>query len=350
MDLIHNHQSIDRSDVSVTYFVVIASHRPDFIAMQMRSLRKFSIGRFKLIVLNNSQNARRAKLIESESLRLGALHYKVDFNDRESRASHLLPPFRFNRYRSPSLACSYSLHWFVKRHLMNFCGNLVFIDSDMFLVKPVDFPALLSKNSLYFIPQFRGLITEGQHEVMYPWSGFMLVNTGDYDLNIGGIQWSPKAQNGHATDVGGAAMTWLELAVNRTTTSEMLFFSILEFKNQNAKVSLNGNWNAEMHLLPDSDVWTFKSHDSLDLAARILKCDSSDVEDAVAKRLVEAIEMIEPTQWPAPLYVDLLSAPEAGLNDFVVHYKSGSNYQKWATPEYNSLKTRALTNCFPALT
>lgn len=337
-----------------TYFIVAADRRPDFISLQMRSLKEFCIGDFELIVLNNSQNKRRAKSIELECKQSGARHIRVDFADRTARSSHHETAFRFGRYRNPNLACSYPYHWFVKRHLPGLVdANVVFIDSDMFLVKSVDFRVLLSERSLFFVPQFRGTVSQNRHEVLYPWNGLLIANTADQKLRLNQIEWSPKIQRGFATDVGGASTDWLEISMREAPFGELLAFGILDINRDSpldhSKVSLNGNWNAHLEKIPRSADWKVTSRDSDDLAARILNCNVEAIDVALVERLNRAITKLDQEVWPDPLWLDFISAPEVGLEDFVVHYKSGSNYLEWATTEYNSLKTSALKNCFPAL-
>lgn len=337
-----------------TFFIVAADKRPDFISLQMRSLMEFCIGDFELIVLNNSQNKKRTNLIEIECKKSGARHIRVNFADRSARSSHHETVFRLGRYRNPNLACSYPYHWFVRRHLPGLSdANVVFIDSDMFLIKPIDFRVLLSEKSLFFVPQFRGTVSQDRHEVMYPWNGLLIANTADRKLRLNQLEWSPKVQKGFATDVGGASTDWLEKSMREVSFGELLAFGIL-YVNRNlpvahSKVSLNGNWNAHLEKVQRLADWKVVSRDSPGLAARILNCNTQAVDDVVIERLNKAISKLEQEVWPDPLWIDFLSAPEFGLDDFIVHYKSGSNYLKWATPEYNSLKTRALTNCFPAL-
>lgn len=337
-----------------TYFVVSVDKRPDFIALQIQSLKKYCLGDFELVVLNNSQNKSRAKKIMRECERLGARHLRVNFIDRETRSSHFESAFRFGRYISPNVACSYPYHWFVKQHLPTLLGaNVVFIDSDMFLVKPVDFSKLLLTTSLFYVPQFRGFVDKNSHEVLYPWNALMFANTSDEKLNLADIQWSPKIQKGYPTDVGGASTSWLDSAVKNTPVCELLSFGILNYRKYDSnigyRVSLNGNWLAEVQMSTSGNDGSFKSHDSLDLASRILQCEPQEVEQKVVTRLLEAVETVNPSEWPDPVWIDLLSAPGIGMDNFVLHYKSGSNYQEWATSDYNSSKTSALTKFFPLL-
>lgn len=337
-----------------TYFITAVDKRPDFISLQMRSLQKFCIGDFHLVVLNNSQNKKRAKSIEVQCRQSGAKHIRVDFKDSVARSSHSESVFRFGRYRNPNLACSYPYHWFVKQHLSELAGaNVVFIDSDMFLIKSVDFRALLSTKSLFFVPQFRGAVSQNQHEVLYPWNGLMIADTTDARLRLDQIEWSPKIQKGFATDVGGASTEWLEIATRDAPSSELLSFGILsvssDLSQSKSQISLNGNWNALLENSSGSDNWRMISSDSLSLAARILNCTTPNVEAVLSRRLRMAIDKLRSESWPDPLWIDFLSAPEVGLDDFILHYKSGSNYLKWATPEYNFRKTHALTSCFTSL-
>ena len=223
----------------------------------------------------------------------------------------------------------------------------------MFLVKHIDFSKLLLTTSLFYVPQFRGFVNNNSHEVLYPWNALMFANTSDAELNLADIQWSPKIQKGYPTDVGGASTSWLESAVKNTSVCELLTFGILNYRMYEShveyRVSLNGNWIAYVHLSKSSNDGMFKSHDSLDLAARILQCEPQEVEKVVVARLLEAVEMVDPSEWPDPVWIDLLSVPGIGIDNFVLHYKSGSNYQDWATPEYNATKTSALMKFFPSL-
>ena len=297
-------------------------------------------------MLNNAQNAKRAKLIRSECERVGASHLRVDFKDREMRKSHFARVFRFGQYMNPSLACSYAFHWFTKKHLSQLSGGtVVYIDSDMFLIKPVNFSQLTSINSLYYVPQYRGTTSLDEYEVLYPWSGLMIASTMDKRIELSRLEWSPKPIKGYATDIGGAAMSWLETSIEEADTSELLFLSLLKYKKDNShqevELSLNGNWNAKVKVSLDGGNGCFSSHDELSLASRILRVESSEVERVVVERLRGIMSIVHPNSWPDPIHLDLLSAPEIKLDNFIFHYKSGSNYQPWVTDEYNSIKTEA---------
>ena len=48
--------------------------------------------------------------------------------------------------------------------------------------------------------------------------------------------------------------------------------------------------------------------------------------------------------FPHPVWIDLIKTQNQEIKEsFIFHYKSGSNYQPFATPEYNEKKTQELT-------
>jgi hypothetical protein len=188
---------------------------------------------------------------------------------------------------------------------------------------------------------------------MYPWSGLLIASVNDPNLRLQELEWSPGVSKGYATDVGGSSTNWLECAVRSTSSSELLVFGILQHSidelNVLTKVSLNGNWIAELNYSPEEDRSCFKSHDSLSLAARILRCRSEDIADVVTTKINEINALISLESWPNPVWIDVLSAPEAAHENFIFHYKSGSNYLPWATDQYNIDKTKKMNEQFPFL-
>lgn len=157
-------------------------------------------------------------------------------------------------------------------------GELLYIDSDMFLIN--ELPKF--DCNFAFVPQKRG-------EYTYPWTGLMYFNmdTLPYPERLKWqVDYSLKD-----TDVGG----------------------LNHFYLQEHKLKIQ---ELEMWTLIDKDKYSFNGIDS--------------------ERKPEHIEM-EKIALSKPF--DIFKCKG---KDFVLHYKSASNYPDFYTPEYNKLKTQAL--------
>lgn len=178
--------------------VTLAYNRPDFIELQLNSLKKWTKD-FTYTVYDNAPD----DSIKDECARLGitCIPIKVFSED-------------------PSWAVGISLNkmWDI---LKGSKGKLWYIDHDMFLVAPL--PQI--EADMAFVPQIRG-------EYMYPWTGLMYFNIDSLE-NKDQIDWAVDYSL-KDTDVGGRNHYYLEY--NKPKVQELEMWTLID----RDKYSYNG--------------------------------------------------------------------------------------------------------------
>jgi hypothetical protein len=219
----------------------------------------------------------------------------------------------------------------------------------MFLVSSLDAKSQLAGKDLAFIPQFRG----AELQVEYPWNGVFLADLSSA-LPLHLMDWHPGFVESIPCDVGGQNFFWMRKHCSQPDANELTAITLYSISETDlgwrAHIAINGNWNINVNYEESKDLYT---HDfegflndipdpqSLSLPRRVYGSDWQ-VSDLV-ESIVTLVSLQKKHNFPEPAYFDLIGTHEAGkVTPWIFHYKSGSNYQSWATEKYNSEKTRVL--------
>jgi len=128
--------------------------RTDFIEYQSRSLAKFFLDEYELIILNDAKDPKTRKAISLECNRLDVMCYETPDDLIHS---------------SGPVACAAVLQWawddLVIKHYTD--DVVIFLDSDMFMIREFSAKQFLGDAVIAGVPQHRGVIT-------YFWNGIML--------------------------------------------------------------------------------------------------------------------------------------------------------------------------------
>jgi hypothetical protein len=235
--------------------VTLAFNRPDFIELQLNSLKKW-VKDFNYTVYDNCPD--NSVKLECERLGIKCIPIKLFSAD-------------------PSWVCGISLNkmWEILQYEF---GTLVYIDPDMFLVG--ELPDM-GDVDFAFVPQVKGQYT-------YPWTGFMMFN----------METLPHPE----------ALKWhVDYSLKDTDVGGLNHFYLQEYKPK----------------VQELEMWTLTREG----------CSFNGVETICKPEHTE----IEKIDLPRPF--DILKCKG---KDFILHYKSASNYPDFYTPEYNRLKTIAL--------
>lgn len=319
----------------------LVDHRPDFLPTQLQSFKNGIIGDFDFIPLNNAFSSERRTRNKSQLSELGLASEQVT-RDFVLEFSQLRPAFKRGAYIDPAMACAYGMDWFWKNILPDSKNTeLLFIDSDMFLIDSFDVRTVLNGATFAAIPQYRGAVS-------YPYAGIFI---GDLQLeDLSQIRWYPGRFQGENCDVGGKSFKWFQSRLGTQTYRELIMLSVKNAEmGRDATViesQINGNFNFTFLKSHRGSEVKVLSHDPFDdIKPFWRKGDVSAQLSSLARQVASEFEKASGFQWPTPLYFDFVGVRnDESFHPFVFHYKSGSNYQPWATPAYNEKKTRALTN------
>lgn len=337
----------DKTTSGSTTIVTLASNRPDFIELQLESFKTFFKGHWEFIVLNNATKSSIRNEISAQCKRFGVAEIKVRSDWKlGTRGGEIA--FRPWGYANPNLACSYGLNWFwhhIRPQLQS--EFLMLIDSDMFLSRELDVNQLLFGFDLAFVPQYRGELLE----VYYPWNGLVFARLDAEALET--LDWHPGSVGGFACDVGGQSHHWLERHKGDLRVRHITALTVYAKRSKSSDsplhVAVNGNWNSNLSWEHGQPVWSFQEFEQevpSPISWRTVIAGTQYVENdlGLASEFLGLEQLASNHDFPDPWYFDLIGVRgESGRFDgFVFHYKSGSNYQPWATSDYNARKTSSL--------
>jgi len=345
----------------------LVDHRPDFIKLQHESLKKYvKDADWEYIVLNNAlkslDRTRKGNPLDVDE-RNGVIEKICTDEDIQSirvkmgeefRITNGNVNFREGAYFCGVTATSYALNWAWNKYLADIYEDciVIILDSDMFLVNDVNFNGLMSGYDMAFIPQYRG----AQREVFYPWNGIFMAKPSEM-INSKEIDWDLGTIKGHRTDIGGYSHYYLEKYMNQLNILYLEFWNvgdILEDGKRKVFPLAHLNGNARFDFILEGNVCKeFKpgnnGEDSLLLggANKVLpyEREREDYQQYIIDNFLEAERFLidRGVNFPHPIWIDLIKTQDQQIKEsFIFHYKSGSNYQPFATPEYNSAKTQEL--------
>lgn len=282
--------------------------RWDFLYYQFNSLKNFCKDDWELIIINDARADRNITNFFDDTTRadISSVCKELDISCIEfPEALHtnrtiLFPNVFFPTGNNPNSRCSdvcqYALVHSIKD---NFDGLCVLMDSDMFLVKPTSFVEYMGENEIFFVPQERPNVDE------YPWNGFV----GWWPLRTQGIQelnFDYGTVNGTPTDCGGFSWSYLKK-----------YPDLKKRHVQEPRIDIR-------------EIGTYK-----DITGFLPTVQSSRLQQKIAK-LQD---------------VPVFSETAAGglkwqfMEDFIVHYGQGGNWEK-KSEVFHLSKTRTLLEYF----
>lgn len=191
-----------------------AYNRPDFIALQVRSFRKFLLDEFTFTVINSAVFDRPG---DSHSIRTACADLGVACIDVQRdnglvarcEALELRGDSKvFNHaggYLNANVGAAYPSCWAWENFIGRRRDRICFLHSDVFLAAPIHFGTLLDEHPLCYLPQAKEL---NGVTVRYMWDAFILADLAklpapeSVSLWCGGVHGVP-------VDVGGQSAHYL---------------------------------------------------------------------------------------------------------------------------------------------
>ena len=161
----------------------LASNRPDFIALQLHSFRKYLKEDFEFVVFNNSKFSAGCDefydAIHEQGKQLGVsiIDIPKDQNLIDRCQAIELQVRLFNsdgRYSVANVAGAYPLAWAWENIISKGRGPIAYLDSDIFLIQPIKLTDSLNPHVICGIPD--GRIHADGRCFRYIWSTFFLID------------------------------------------------------------------------------------------------------------------------------------------------------------------------------
>lgn len=333
--------------MSKTKIYTFSHNRPDLIDLQYQSIKQYLQDEFEFIVFNNEKpgseggyDVDRISQIDLECKRLNLECIKIPF-DQSLQVLNGQLMFTGNQYTNGVAACAYSLSWAWKNIISKDTGISVVIDSDMFLCNKISFKTMMNGYNFAHCPSYRN-----NFSIMYPWNGIVIADPQNMP-DVNNMTWAHGIVNGVPTDVGGELHHYRQKHKQDLKELYVDMWGVLVDTNNFEEVCINGcaqyfvNFK-EKHIratdpqaLIPPNTKTFP-HQS----------ERPDYWSYFNSNFTKIKNISQQYNFPTPTYMDLIKLESENdiNNSFIIHYKSASNYQPWATPDYNSQKTSALKN------
>jgi glycosyltransferase involved in cell wall biosynthesis len=121
--------------------ITVAYNRPDFIPYQYHCFQKFLSEPFTYIVYNNADT-------EENSMAINRVC-------QENKIQCFNVPQSIHRNDAPSVRCAMSLNYAIEHSIVSHQGLALIIDSDMFLIRPLNISEYTNEFDICAIPQER---------------------------------------------------------------------------------------------------------------------------------------------------------------------------------------------------
>jgi hypothetical protein len=331
--------------MSKTKIYTFSHNRPDLISLQYESIKKHLKDDFDFIVFNNEKpgseggfESNRISQITEECKNLNITCVPVEFDHSLQVLNNQLM-FNNNQYTNGVAACAYSLSWAWKHIISKDSGISVVIDSDMFLCRDVSFTKMMEGYNFAHCPSYRN-----DFSVMYPWNGIVIADTKNLP-DAFNMRWGNGIVCGTPTDVGGELHYYRERYKSELKELYIDMWGILVDTEQFEEVCINGcaqyfvNFNEKQLRARDPQALMPPNKKTFPH-----QTEREDYWNYFYTNYDKIKKLINAYNFPKPSYIDLIKLESADdiSESFIFHYKSASNYQPWATEEYNANKTNAL--------
>ena len=191
-------------------------HRPDFVALQLYSLRKYLKEDFEFIVLDNSKFGQESGKFydafheQGRQLGVSVIDILKDQNliDRCQAIELSCPLFNSaGQYTNANVACAYGRCWAWENIISKEQGPIAMLDSDVFLIQPVKLTDSLYPHVICNIPD--GRVHQDGRCFRYMWPTFFLADMARMP-DPETLNWWCGRIEGIPVDVGGQSYHYFQ--------------------------------------------------------------------------------------------------------------------------------------------
>jgi hypothetical protein len=233
----------------------LANFRPDFIALQNDSIKRFVTDKdVEHVVFNTAyDDSTRFQEIENACRTLGIRMISVK---KPSLLRRLINRHNVSRIVASSLTDIWS------NHLSQEKGIVVIIDSDMFFVRSISIEAFMRGKNMCFVPKYHG----SDLAYLSPWTGLMFFDM-DTLPEPETLTWSTGSIHGMKVDVGGLNYYYLERNKEKLRTQYIEMWNLEDIERQTdgtttLKCSLNGIIRFVITLDKNNEMLTLETKDA----------------------------------------------------------------------------------------
>jgi hypothetical protein len=165
-----------------------AANRPDFIGLQLQSFHKNLREEFDYTVFNNARyditGGSNPDTINKAGKDAGIRVIEVEKDAALLTDCQALEPGGpvlngVGQYANANVAHAYALRWAWNNYISKETGPIVIMDSDVFLIQPINLSAVLSSFSMVRISDGKPRPVEPDRPILYMWPTLMLADMGN---------------------------------------------------------------------------------------------------------------------------------------------------------------------------
>jgi hypothetical protein len=320
----------------------LADKRPDFIAVQHASFKKFIKDEYEFIVLNNAMGSR--KRTEEIYRICEELHIKC-IKVKKDRKFNIIGKQKSigwtGTYTNPNVACAYPIKW-AWEEMCEYNKDKLFmlIDSDMFIRRDISFSNEMEGYDAALWMQYRGLSEKRtKASVTYFTNGICIFDPSKIK-NIKEMNWDcgiiKKAfVNGYAVDVGGYIYTWLKennLKIKHVSEYAIYSYKIKENDIIWLECAQNGNYYYSFEYnRKDKTTSNYVCHEiGWQADDAIFPHFPPDFEGILKQKIIKYFEefILDKQTYPLPTFLGFMEFETFNekIDPFIIHIKAGSGY------------------------
>jgi hypothetical protein len=306
---------------------VFLNKEKDYLQLQIDSYKEFmDDGNTEFIVVNGAQNKGHRDLINDicEKSSIETIQYH-DANN--------------TTYRWYGGA---QMHWFVQNIQPTINDYIMFIHPDMFFVNTLDYKKIMAEKELYFIPRYH-------QGFFYMWEGVILFNSEFINENNLTKQFDLSGyyvKNGIRTDGGGKTQHMLE-NMNPDDYGFFEFWNIGDINGDEMDTHLNGHVRYTFNINSDSIHLTSPGKPKPGPMMGDKSFPYEEGREDYEKYYIDRFKTIKKRyvdgyDYPKPIHIDLINVHNDFDEYFLLHFKSGTLYQKHQNEHYRDIKMEVL--------
>jgi hypothetical protein len=297
--------------------ITIEDKNPLYIEMQYNSLVKHLKTPFDYIVYNNAfwDHSRHSSLNQfCDKLRIESVNI---FPDTNYEKQYNVKLFGNTSYLGASEAHLYPLLriWNDYKDLNE---KIVILNSDMFLMKDVDFEHAFGNKQIAFVPTYNV-----NNNNMSAWGGILFLdvsnmpNKNDFDLSLGYI-------GNERVDTGGK--TYHYFKNNNVTKNYLEFWTLLDYAEE-LTANINGNMKCSFEAGYDQTYYNFERERRYSNKLFEYEIEKDNYIDYILGNFLYIFKKIAPYDFPRPYIIEFMKLYNETIEDsFILHMQGGSNY------------------------
>lgn len=279
--------------------ITIEHKNPHYIDLQYKTLQKYLKNEFQYCVYNN------ALWNEDDHVEINKVckDFQIECVEYNTKLPH---------YPGPSESHCDALMQ-IWNDYKNTNEKIVIINSDMFLIRYINFENIFDNKPMAFIPSYS---TTNKH-AMAAWSGLLFLNMqtipnkNDFDMSLGYV-------DGERVDTGGKTRNYFKN--NKVDANFLEFWTIEDYTENEFTVNLNGNIRFKLNRKNKQNIYSHKFFD--------YELERTDYENYLLHNYEYILEKIKKYNFPDhPLAIQFMKLYNENIEDsFLFHMQGGSNY------------------------